>query len=404
MLKNNMGLNVRNFKKIELPDKFLVGTRWQVIKQVGGYCIEDLESGKNDEVLNDRLSRYLQALYSAQLSEGDGWISLDELVSLAIGSNENIRNNLNDIGTNTHNMQISNLRRKFSKGLIKNKPKNKQENIPSMYHLTQPITPIPDFSSDNDVNEKPGGVDLCSERDSLNGDARVSSKTRGDKKLRYVKLIGIPVVMSMAFASAFFSDILNIYEFFTPSQSTKLVATPSLTEERIAPVKYDLSLRYSTGSTEEYVFESGQVLNSGDQFRLTLQPEKSAYLYIFYSDSSNNVHVLFPPAEKNNLPTNYHNPVDAMYALHLPSIESAYRLDDNVGHESITIISVDKEIDEISELDKVRSSEVINKSEKLPGMPAKISRVKLEQVLLNIRKRFAKTCPTCVKTIDIIHR
>jgi hypothetical protein len=76
--------------------------------------------------------------------------------------------------------------------------------------------------------------------------------------------------------------------------------------------------------------QKGMVLNSGDSYRFEVVPGSECYFYVFQQDASNKITVLFP---RHDIPA-LENPLQANKRYFIPSGDSRFWLDDNLGQET----------------------------------------------------------------------
>lgn len=83
----------------------------------------------------------------------------------------------------------------------------------------------------------------------------------------------------------------------------------------------------------------GSVLNSGDHYKIQFTPTEDGYVYIFQMDSSKAIFQLFPMTSFGGVKVDHLNPVKAGVTYHLPAKDKSFKLDDNVGPESILFLA-----------------------------------------------------------------
>ncbi|CAN2039299.1 hypothetical protein GMMP15_1160002 [Candidatus Magnetomoraceae bacterium gMMP-15] len=96
--------------------------------------------------------------------------------------------------------------------------------------------------------------------------------------------------------------------------------------------------------------KNGDVLHSGDLYRIVFKPNKKAYIYIFQIDASGKINKLFPMASFKNMVLNNFNPVQKEKTYYLPAHDKYFKLDNNLGQECIYFIvsdNPDKRIDSL---------------------------------------------------------
>ncbi len=102
-----------------------------------------------------------------------------------------------------------------------------------------------------------------------------------------------------------------------------------------APLSFEYSFlaqrMLAEGSWAEVRVKDGSVLNSGDQFQITLRADRDGYAYVINQDASGAVYVLFPHEEAVS------NDLSGEREYVLPDREKFYELDDVVGLETFYI-------------------------------------------------------------------
>lgn len=83
----------------------------------------------------------------------------------------------------------------------------------------------------------------------------------------------------------------------------------------------------------------GSVLNSGDHYKIQFTPAEDSYVYIFQVDSSKAIFQLFPMTSFKGVKVDNLNPVKAGVTYYLPAKDKSFKLDNNVGSESILFLA-----------------------------------------------------------------
>lgn len=83
----------------------------------------------------------------------------------------------------------------------------------------------------------------------------------------------------------------------------------------------------------------GSVLNSGDHYKIQFTPAEDSYVYIFQVDSSKAIYRLFPMTSFSGVKVDNLNPVQAGVTYHLPAKDKSFKLDNNIGSESIIFLA-----------------------------------------------------------------
>lgn len=82
-------------------------------------------------------------------------------------------------------------------------------------------------------------------------------------------------------------------------------------------------------------FSNGAVLHSGDTFKVILEAEQAAYVYLFLQDSHGQIVRLFPMDTFGGVQVGNKNPVKAGQRYYLPMQDKSFRLDKNTGSETL---------------------------------------------------------------------
>ena len=102
-----------------------------------------------------------------------------------------------------------------------------------------------------------------------------------------------------------------------------------------------LSVRYEYSPTNHGGFQffgDGDVLHSGDFYRLIVKSSEDVYMYIFQFDSANQMYRLFPKGEFEGEDIGNINPVNRGVRYYVPRQNKWYVLDNQLGMESIYIV------------------------------------------------------------------
>jgi len=96
---------------------------------------------------------------------------------------------------------------------------------------------------------------------------------------------------------------------------------------------------YRAGGTgTPKLFGEGNVLHSGDAYKILFEPAKDGYVYIFQMDSAHKLFRLFPTIDFNNAAPNNVNPVKKGQQYFVPSENWSFKLDNTIGEETIYFI------------------------------------------------------------------
>ncbi len=121
----------------------------------------------------------------------------------------------------------------------------------------------------------------------------------------------------------------------THQQAGKSAATK---KERKSPEKrtpflgLELAVIYRPGNMGEFVLASGDVLKSGEQYRIIVEPEQNCYLYVVQRDSTGRLFPIFPNMNGYN---HYSNPLRGKEPYIFPNNDNYFYLDQQKGHEQI---------------------------------------------------------------------
>ncbi|MBF0588825.1 MAG: DUF4384 domain-containing protein [Magnetococcales bacterium] len=80
---------------------------------------------------------------------------------------------------------------------------------------------------------------------------------------------------------------------------------------------------------------SGSVLNSGDRYRVIMEPREEAWVYMIQADASGEIFQLFPTGGIEGVHESNQNPVKPGTVYHLPGPEHDFFLDDTIGIERV---------------------------------------------------------------------
>ncbi len=107
-------------------------------------------------------------------------------------------------------------------------------------------------------------------------------------------------------------------------------------------LSFEVNYVYRTAGVGELkTIKNGDVLRSGDHYKIVFIPDKDCYVYIFQVDSSGQIFQLFPMESFRGVRVNQFNPVKQGKKYVLPSPDKAFLLDKKVGIERIYFIASD---------------------------------------------------------------
>ncbi len=128
------------------------------------------------------------------------------------------------------------------------------------------------------------------------------------------------------------------------------IAPPPSTE---SPVSFQV--RFVTRGKDDTEFRGivdGDVLNSGDLYKIIFSAQEDSFIYIFQVESSGRVYQLFPMESFRGTWVGNANPVRSGRTYFLPKESKAYQLDDQTGLERIFVLASrtqDKELENLAE-------------------------------------------------------
>jgi hypothetical protein len=114
----------------------------------------------------------------------------------------------------------------------------------------------------------------------------------------------------------------------------------SLSAPNSKPLSFKVNYVYRPGGQGPLKpLAEGSVLNSGDHYKIQFTPTEDSYVYIFQVDSSKAIFQLFPMTSFGGVRVDNLNPVKAGVTYHLPAKDKSFKLDNNVGSESILFLA-----------------------------------------------------------------
>jgi len=127
----------------------------------------------------------------------------------------------------------------------------------------------------------------------------------------------------------------------TPKPGAATPKPASITSKPDAkPLNFKVNYVYRPGGQGDLKpLVEGSVLNSGDHYKIQFTPEEDSYVYIFQVDSSKAIFQLFPMGRFGGVRVDNFNPVKAGVTYHLPAKKKSFKLDNNVGSESILFLA-----------------------------------------------------------------
>ncbi len=148
------------------------------------------------------------------------------------------------------------------------------------------------------------------------------------------------------------TTLINSTSRQTSSCDKTRFINPELVNNNCQPISFlNFKINYlyrNQGRGDFLPFGESSVLHSGDSLKLLFQSTEEAYVYIFMVDSHGNIGRLFPSGDFRGASQVNHNPVQKNVQYFVPSRHKSFRLDQNIGEESIYFIAT-REPDEALE-------------------------------------------------------
>jgi len=105
------------------------------------------------------------------------------------------------------------------------------------------------------------------------------------------------------------------------------------------PTNFEISYVFRRGSTgQAKAFSHGNVLRSGDSYKLLFKPTDNNFVYIFQIDSSHKIFRLFPTQDFANADLKNDNPVIKGTQYFVPAEQWSFQLDNTTGRETIYFV------------------------------------------------------------------
>jgi len=127
----------------------------------------------------------------------------------------------------------------------------------------------------------------------------------------------------------------------TPERGIKstLTADSDLPRQCSTPANFEISYVYRRGSAgQAKAFGHGDVLHSGDSYKLLFKPTDNSFVYIFQIDSSHKIFRLFPTKDFANADLKNDNPVMIGTQYFVPAEQWSFQLDNTTGRETIYFV------------------------------------------------------------------
>lgn len=109
-----------------------------------------------------------------------------------------------------------------------------------------------------------------------------------------------------------------------------------------APEQLEFSIAYLHRPKNELHFtplKNGDVMHSGDFYKIIFQPAENCVVYIFQSDASGKIYGLFPLETFRGTPIEQSNPAQMNRIYFVPDKDKSFRLDAQVGDERIYFLA-----------------------------------------------------------------
>ena len=176
-----------------------------------------------------------------------------------------------------------------------------------------------------------------------------------------------------------------------------IVAITPLMAFSAEPPDIDIKYLYRhEGSKQFKILTEGSILYSGDFYKILFAPattEKTdIYVYVFQTDSSDNIYRLFPMKSFAGVTVNNFNPVQPGITRYIPAKKKSFFLDEQIGKEQIYFLAT-RQPD--TELENQYQQVLLARSEQNPE--------KIQSAQETLRQRL-KACEGCVNVLKFLHR
>lgn len=132
------------------------------------------------------------------------------------------------------------------------------------------------------------------------------------------------------------SELAQIRQSLQALQTVSKKSSPSSTKTGL-----DFSIRYVYRRGQQGQFKplnDGDVLLSGDFYKIIVTPKQDSYLYIFQLDSANKLYRLFPMDSFQGVQLGNLNPLKANKTYYLPAKNKSFKLDEETGTEKLYLL------------------------------------------------------------------
>jgi len=152
-------------------------------------------------------------------------------------------------------------------------------------------------------------------------------------------LSGFKPAPAMALATIVMAVVVfGIYYLYMPSPEMSPFAKLNI----IARMPSGILIRGETPDYKDVEIQNGDVLHSGDMFRIRFELDEEAYVYVLSMDSLGNITKLFPPKDAES-----HIKLKPYETHVIPKEKEWFRLDDNTGKEALYLLSSSGAIENI---------------------------------------------------------
>ena len=142
-----------------------------------------------------------------------------------------------------------------------------------------------------------------------------------------------------------------IWQIAEAQEKVKTFGKTSTAGVESESLSFHINYVYRQGGTGELrQIKDGEVLRSGDHYKIIFTPDKDSYVYIFQVDGARQVFQLFPMESFKGVPVDGLNPVKRGKTYILPGPDKAFMLDRKVGRERIYFIASNERNPEVERL------------------------------------------------------
>ena len=213
----------------------------------------------------------------------------------------------------------------------------------------------------------------------------------------------------------------GIYVTIRNTQSRGLSHIGELPDSSQQPINIDIQYRYrpNKGKGEVNTLTDGHFLYSGDAYQIIFTPTEKTYVYIFQTDSSQNVYRLFPMKSFKGVTLNNSNPVLAGQTYSIPSQNKWFFLDNQMGQETIYFIATRKpQLNLEQQFQQIEIARHDNNSAELDLAQTQLFEEEIKQRAVkktipsdeeagqpfSMLKQHFKTCEGCLNVLEFWHR